>query len=401
MSASKRPARRIKLIISILALLVVVFYAGGGIVFSNMIHADALTPLGPTPDNGVYVRSVAQDSITLTSNESREDTTRPGLAGLVWEGGYGEIGEIVEIDGLDVTRRFRLITGPAPSPCVGALADCIEVDIEGWTYQSDPSDVGLAFDEVSFGSPLGDLGAWRVDAGDGLVWAIHAHGWRASRREALRSLPTYHHEGFTSLVVDYRNDEEAPADPSGLYRFGRTEWEDVEAAVRYALDEGAESIVLVGYSTGAALHVAFLESSELAATVTAAVYDSPNIDMGATVKHEASKRTIPGTPVPVPGSLTAVAMLIADLRWDIDWRGIGYVERAGDIIEIPTLVFHGVDDDRVPIEVSRRLRDQAPDQIRLIEVEEAGHVTSWNVDSEAYERALAEFLDDHARPNSG
>jgi pimeloyl-ACP methyl ester carboxylesterase len=123
--------------------------------------------------------------------------------------------------------------------------------------------------------------------------------------------------------------------------------------------------------------------------------------MGATVTHEASKRTIPGTPVPVPGSLTAVAMLIADLRWDIDWRGIGYVERAGDIIEIPTLVFHGVDDDRVSIEVSRRLRDQAPDQIRLIEVEEAGHVTSWNVDPEAYERALAQFLDDHARPSSG
>lgn len=85
-------------------------------------------------------------------------------------------------------------------------------------------------------------------------------------------------------------------------------------------------------------------------------------------------------------------MFIADLRWDVDWRAIDYASRAGDIISVPTLVFHGLEDDRVPVEVSRRLAAGAPAHVELIEVENAGHVTSWNVDGGRYEEALIEFL---------
>ena len=114
--------------------------------------------------------------------------------------------------------------------------------------------------------------------------------------------------------------------------------------------------------------------------------------MGETVRHEASKRSIPGTSIPVPGSLTVVAMFIADLRWDVGWSDIDYVDRADELLDIPMLVFHGVEDDRVPIEVSQRFRDQNPDLIELHEVPSAGHVTSWNVDPAAYERTLTGFL---------
>lgn len=382
-----------KVVVWTVALVVLVFYAGGGIVFSNMIHADALTPQGPTPDNGVYVTAIGNDTITLTSAEEREDTTRPGMAGLAWNGGYGQIAQVIETNGLEVTRLFVRLDGPLPPICSGPLAECEEVDIEGWAFAGDPSNVGLDFEDVTYMTPQGEIGAWRVPSGDGSVWAIHAHGWRASRREALRSLPIYHDAGITSLVIDYRNDEGAPADPSGLYRFGRTEWEDLEGAVGYAVDHGAERIVLVGYSTGAALALAFMERSELAGDVTAMVLDSPNVDMGETVRFEASKRTLPGTSLPVPASLTAVAMFIADLRWDVDWSRIDYVERAGEIVTVPTLIFHGVDDDRVPIDVSRRLHMASPDQIQLIEVPQAGHVTSWNVDPEGYAASLTTFVE--------
>lgn len=376
----------------VLAALTAVFYVAGGLVFANMIYSDALTPQPPTMDLGVYVADVAEDEITLTSKEEREDTTRPGLAGLWWDGGYGLLGEIRDIDGLSVTRAFEITSGTPPEPCRGELDACSEVDIEGYTYQSDPSDVGLTFEEVTIPAPIGDLGAWRIDAGDGEAWVIHAHGWRAARREAVRTLPIYQAAGITSLVIDYRNDEGAPPDPTGIYRFGKTEWEDLEAAVRYATDQGATKVILHGYSTGAAIDLAFLERSSMADAVVAAVADSPNIDMAETVRHGASKRLIPGTPIPVPGSLTAVAMFIADLRWDIGWGEIDYVDRAAEIVDVPILVFHGVEDDRVPIEVSRSFRENAPDLVELHEVASGGHVTSWNVGPDSYEERLTGFL---------
>lgn len=403
MADAERTPRWVKIVISTLIVLTVVFYTAGGIVFANMIRSDLLAPLPPTPDNGVYVLSIGNDSITLTSATERDDTMRPGIAGLAWEGGYGQIAQIIEVDGQSVTRLFARTDGALPLACDGPLKECEQVDIDPWAYQNDPSDLALSsdgplsFEEVSFPTPLGDLGAWRIDAGDGSVWAIHAHGWRASRREALRSLPVYHRAGITSLVIDYRNDEGAPDDPSGLYRFGRTEWEDVEAAVQFALDQGADEIVLHGYSTGAALDLAFLENSDLAPEVRAAVFDSPNADTEAALRLEASRRSlIPGTPVPVPDSLISVAMFVADLRWDVGWDEIDYIDRVAQVVSTPTLVFHGVKDDRVPIGVARGLRDAAPDLVTLVEVEEAGHVTSWNVGPEAYEANLMAFLEEIA-----
>jgi hypothetical protein len=270
---------------------------------------------------------------------------------------------------------------------------CPGVDLEGYAFPTDPSDVGLTFEEVTYESPLGSMGAWFVPpTGEaGTTWAVHMHGWRAERRETVRMLPTYAAVGVPSLVVDYRNDPGAPADPSGLYKFGRTEWEDTEAAVRYALDHGAESVVLVGYSTGAAAEMAFLERSELADRVAGVVFDAPNLDFGRAVSVEASRRTIPGTPIPLPPTLTAMAKWIADLRFDVDWGAIDYVDREG-IIEVPTLVFHGADDQTVPLSVSEDLAEIYPDLVTLIVTEEADHVQSWNIDPERYEDLLTAHL---------
>jgi len=237
------------------------------------------------------------------------------------------------------------------------------------------------------------MGAWSVPptAENVKTWAIHMHGWRAERRETVRMLPTYAAAGITSLVIDYRNDPDAPADPSGLYRFGRTEWQDAEAAVQYALDHGADHVILAGYSTGATAEMAFLESSPLAGRIAGVVFDSPNLDFGRAVSEEASKRTIPGTPIPLPATLTATAKWIADLRFDVDWEAINYVDRKG-ILTVPTLVFHGADDQTVPLSVSEDLEKLYPDLVTLVVTDEADHVGSWNVDPKGYEATLAAYL---------
>jgi alpha-beta hydrolase superfamily lysophospholipase len=249
----------------------------------------------------------------------------------------------------------------------------------------------LEFSEVTYQAPLGQFGAWLVPADNSDTWVIHVHGWRASRRETVRMLPIYHQVGITSLVIDYRNDPDAPADPTGHYRFGVSEWEEVDAAIRYARDHGAERVILSAYSTGAAGVMAFTERSDQAEYVGAIIFDAPNIDMGSTVHHAAADMDLPVIGVKVPRSLTTVAMTIAGIRWDVDWDAINYVERA-DRLSVPVLVFHGQDDNRVPIEVSRALQAKNPEHVKLIEVPGAGHVMSWNADPDSYQSYLREFL---------
>ena len=373
---------------------VLVFHLGGGWYFSGLIRSDGLEPRGPQPNFGVRVVELDGSSIVLDGTDRRA-IEHAGVFGLWWDGGYGEVGAITSTEGELVTRGFSLVNGSPPPTCSSAdLAQCPDVDLEGFVYPSDPSDVGLTFEEVAYESPLGEMGAWQVPptSEDTGVWAIQMHGWRTERREIVRMLPTYAEAGITSLVIDYRNDPGTPPDPSGLYRFGRTEWQDTEAAVEYALGQGARAIVLSGYSTGATAEMAFLESSSLADVVVGVVFDAPNLDFGRAISKEASKRTIPGTPIPLPPTLTAAAKWIADLRFDVDWKAIDYVDRA-DALAVPTLIFHGARDERVPISVSEDIAEANPAFVTLVIVEEADHVLSWNVDPESYSNRLGAFLD--------
>jgi hypothetical protein len=373
---------------------VVVFHLGGGWYFSGLIRSDGLEPRGPQPDFGVRVVELDGSSIVLDGTDRRA-IEHAGVFGLWWEGGYGAVGAITSTEGDLVTRVFTLGDGVPPPICPSDdLAQCPDVDLEGYVYPRDPSDVGLSFEEVAYQSPLGEMGAWKVPptSADTGVWAIHMHGWRAERRETVRMLPTYAEAGITSLVIDFRNDPGAPPDPSGLYRFGRTEWQDTEAAVEYALGNGARAIVLSGYSTGATAEMAFLESSPLADDVVGVVFDAPNLDFGRAVSQEASERTIPGTPIPLPSTLTVVAKWIADLRFDVDWNAINYVDRA-DALSVPTLIFHGARDKTVPISVSEDMAEANPTFVTLVISEEADHVLSWNVDPQGYSDRLAAFLD--------
>jgi hypothetical protein len=117
-------------------------------------------------------------------------------------------------------------------------------------YQGDPQcALGLTYEEVPIPSPLGELPIWLV-LGERRTWVLLVHGRRATREESLRVLPTIAELGFPALVMTYRNDAEAPKSPDQFYHIGDTEWEDVEASVRYAFSQGVRDVVLFGWSMG-------------------------------------------------------------------------------------------------------------------------------------------------------
>lgn len=361
-----------------------------GMALAFGFRRDALDAGPRTRDWGVWVRSVTNDQIVITARAATQNLGHPGTVGLFWENGYGLVGEVRHVDALDVTRSFEMVTGEKPPVCADPLDDCEQVDLDGYAFPSDPSNRGLEFTEVSFSAPLGELGAWHIDAGP--TWAIHVHGWKAERREALRMLPAYDSEEISSLVIDYRCDPGAPLDSTGRHRIGLSEWEDLEAAVEYALGRGASRIILSGFSTGCAVIMAFLERSQLSDEVVGLVFDAPNIIWADVVRANTADLKLPVLGIKASTLMKETGMWLADLMWKIDWEATNYVQRAAQTVQVPTLVFHGTSDKSVPIAVSRQLEAAVPEHVELVETPAAGHVMSWNADPDGYERRLEGFL---------
>ncbi len=387
------PAIELLTVVAVALLMVVAIHLIGGWVYSEGFKRDVLNLGERQRPPAIVVRAVTRDTVTLEAAEPRQDIGHPGTLGLYWDDGYSQVHEVIEVRDRLVIRRFEAMKGGQPPVCPeGPLDTCTKVDLGSYAFPDNPSDVGLAFSEIEYASPLGPIGAWTVPGPSSGRWALHVHGWTAHRREALRLLPSLHQEGWSSMVIDYRNDAGAPPDPGGKHRFGLTEWEDVEGAVSHLLDNGAEGIVLVGYSTGAAHAMAFLERSQLAEAVIGIVFDSPNINLAETVRHGSMDSRFPVVNLPVTRLVGEVGMWLADLRWQVDWKATNYILRADRTVRVPTLVFHGWADPRVPISTSQALAALLPDLVTLVETPAAGHVMSWNADRDRYEKTLREFM---------
>ena len=366
-------------------LAIVIAHVVVGWFLANGLRRQLLEVYPREKERSIRVRDVTASTITLEAPAPTQDIGHPGVMGLVWEGGRSKVGDVVGAHDSTVTRRFDGSDGEPPV-CEGPLEGCAPIELDSFVFGSDPDEVGLEFTEIEYQTELGPMGAWWVPAGDGTRWVIMCHGWTAERRELIRMLRPFHGAGWSALVIDYRNDPGAPLDPSGHYRFGLSEWRDVESAVQHAVDRGAEEITLMGCSTGGALVMSFLDSSDQAQGVSGVVLDSPNVILADTVRAGTAG-------VRAPRLMREMGMWIADLRWRIDWERTNYVQRAPDYLSVPALVFHGTSDLTVPIAESRQLKAAVPGLVELVETPAAGHVRSWNADPERYEGYLGRFLD--------
>jgi pimeloyl-ACP methyl ester carboxylesterase len=375
--------RAVIVVIGVLA----VFHLAGGWYFADQLRRDALEPDHEPPTDDVSILEAGEGVVRLGAVSGFEpDLTANGIVGLDWGTGYGQLGPIpTTADDGSVTRTIQRLSGDAAQ--AGDLAF-----LDGNAFPGDPSlAFGIDFTEIEYATALGPMKAWRILA-SGDVWVIHIHGLGASKREALRLVKPLAAAGFPQLVIDYRNDDGAPIDESGFYRFGATEWEDIAAAVEHAATEGATGIVLVGYSTGAAHIFSYLQKTPDNA-VLALVLDSPNVDFEQSVDLGASQRRLPLIPLPLPGTLVWTAKRLATLRFGVDWEATDYLPEASRL-SVPMLVIHGTDDETVPFQVSEDLAAARPDLVRLFIVPGAGHVRGWNVGPQPYERAVTDFLSD-------
>lgn len=355
----------------------IVALVASGWYFSGLLEQDGLRVEHSDDELDLLVVAVGPSWIELRPGSGDDELQRDGTYRLEWDGGSAPVGGILESNGMAARREFDPTQSGSPTP--GSA-----VRLDGFAFEGDPATAhGIVFDEVQIAGELGSMPAWHVP-GEPREWVIFVHGKGSRRQEALRMLPTAQAAGPSLLVVTYRNDEGAPASPDGRYGFGTTEWKDLEAAVIFAKEQGAENVLLVGYSMGGAIVLSFVEHSSEASLVGALILDAPMLSFGSSVDLAASDMHLPGI-------LTATGKKFATWRFGVDWSAMDYRDNAREL-SVPLLLIHGDEDDRTPVEDSDALAAESPEIVTYIRFEGAEHVRAWNVDPVRYEEAVANFL---------
>jgi pimeloyl-ACP methyl ester carboxylesterase len=386
----RRRPHRLRWWLAGLAALVLVVHAAGGWYFAGRIESQALaaTPGTMTPaHDDVRVTAVDGDRVTLARGvDAASNFEAAASYGMAWDGGAGHIGPAtVNADGT-VTRTLDVVTGVAPKPGAGAAV--------GRAYfVADPSkELGFTLREVT----VAGMPAWWIAADAPAVGsaatdtaAVFVHGQNGTRLDGLRFAEAAHRGGLPVLVISYRNDAGAPADPSGRLQYGATEWRDLDAAVAWVQAHGARRVVLAGQSMGGAVVAAFLEQSERRSVVSRIVLDCPMLSLGEVVAWGA-REALPGG-LAVPGTLLWSAERIASLRYGIDWGTVDYLDDT-TWLDVPALVTQGSADPTVPPTVPSRLRDARPDLVTVVEFPGALHAESWNADRSRWDDAVVAFL---------
>lgn len=233
-----------------------------------------------------------------------------------------------------------------------------------------PADFGFVHEDAL----IRGLPAWVIRSSERSdVWVIHVHGLGSSRSQCLRGVEAFAALGHTSLLPSYRTSLDLSPAPARSH-LGVSEWEDLEAARRYALDHGARRILFVGWSLGASIVLRTIERCP-DTSIAGALLVSPALDWPAIISAQLQRAGCPGFLARwLPHTFNLIRLRGEPV---IRWREMPgtHIRKASSI---PTMIFHGTDDYSVPLELSRILASQQGESAELVEFDGAHHTLEWN-----------------------
>ena len=397
-----------KLLYSLGTFLVVVLLAVGW-YFSGLIYETGLNPdfndaenVG-TAEDRVIVDTISSDRITLNVEEEQwGPLLENGVYGIIGQNGDAIVGSIISTNGNIIERELLQINGTIVSGDRISASGLIRQDdsggykilgSSGWSGQATdgvytPESVsGIEYKDIFYESNVGSFPAYLTSNGEnGIV--IFVHGFRGTYAREVFSLmraKDLAELGYRSMVIAYRNDRGLPKDPSGIYQYGVTEWEDIDAAVDEARKYN-ENIVLFGISGGGGPVSSWIENSNDLSKVSGIIYEAPVISFWESVEVNGAAR-FPW----LPEALFSYFKIVTELRYDVDFDSMDFREAVINS-SIPTLLFHGDDDEWVPVEMSDLIAESRDTNFTYIRYENVGHVTSWNADPDNYVYQLSQFL---------
>ncbi|WP_213814666.1 S9 family peptidase [Glaciihabitans sp. dw_435] len=362
----------------------VAFGTAAAAVTSVAVARLIVVPSGRHTDD-VRVLAVTEDTITLSSTA---DTRLPGRYGFWFtaSSGHAKLGEILSSTPVSVTRELLSVD-------FGRLDVARRGRFGGWFYLS-PRELDVPYSNVLVPTPVGPAPAWLIPADEDTGrWVIGVHGRGVRRAETLRAVDVFRRAGYSILLVSYRNDGDAPSSDDGRYGLGDTEWQDVDAALSYAIAQGATDVVLLGYSMGGATVLQTAIRSENAGVIRGLVLDSPVIDWITALRYQ-------GTSMKLIEPLQRLSLAIISSTWGravtglqepIDLVRLNLVARSGELT-VPVLLMHSVDDGFIPATASRALAEARPDVVEYHEFTVARHIKLWNYDPERWTAAVEGWL---------
>ena len=393
----------------VLIILIFIVLGGAGWFFSGVIYEGGLNPdfnvtesIG-TAEDRVSVIKVNNNSIVLNVEEEMwGPLLERGVYGIIGQNGDAVVGNIISTEGTIVERDLINLNGTIVEGDKIRGTSLVVLDNEGeykilgtssWSGQASegvytPKSVsGLDYETIYYQSDLGEFPAYLTNDGDvGIV--IFVHGFRGDySREVFAKMRAGEivDMGYRSMIISYRNDKGLPKDPSGIFQYGTTEWKDIDGAIDKAL-EFTDNVVLWGTSGGGGPISSWLGNVEDNSKVKGIIYEAPVINFWESVEVNGAAR-YPW----VPQQLFGYFKIFTEIRYGIDFQNMDFTDNVINS-DIPALLFHGDDDEWVPVEMSDFIAKNRDTNLTYIRYENVGHVTSWNADPDNYVYQLETFL---------
>lgn len=352
----------------------------GGLLGLPLARRVVLPRTAPT----VRVHSMSEHRVTLAADAK---TTHEGEFGLWLDatGAHARIGRVLSLADGTVEREVVKLSGDVGGVTEGRWS--------GHVFAG-PADIDPGYRDVAIPVDGGTAPAWLFGPaapGNG-VWSIHIHGIRTTRVTALRTVPAALAAGHTALVPSFRGDGDGPPTKRGISTLGQTEWRDVEAALAYAVDHGATSIVLFGWSMGATIALLLAERSAYRHLITRLLLVAPATDWRGLIRNGVARAKLPAIAARFTENALrsrAVSRLVGlPEPVDLDALDWGFRQR----VHIPCLVIHSAGDTEVPFDLTRRFQYANPRNVDIVEFPLAAHAWEYNRDAARFDRVVTEWL---------
>lgn len=215
---------------------------------------------------------------------------------------------------------------------------------------------------------------------------ILAHGYRQNRlalgEETIDLIKALLNAGYNVLTFDFRNSGESEGNMTTV---GLMEKDDLLGAVRFIKQRGSSSIVLMGFSMGAATSIVAASESP---DVDAVIADSPFSDLTEYLNSNLSVwSNLPSIPFN-QSTLLAMKILLG-----VDTSKFSPVKSIVIKPQKPVFLIHSKDDDLIPVENSHKLLSAGGNAVQFWETSGVGHIESFKGYKEEYLKRVLEFLD--------
>jgi alpha-beta hydrolase superfamily lysophospholipase len=351
------------------------------------------------PGKPKYVRVLGMPRHDVVRLEATPSTLTPGIYGLWFDGSHGHarIGKILTTDPTTQTveREVLAVSG----------ADLSHAETGRWSGHvfRDAHAIDPNSKETHLPVENGYAPAWLFQPANkttNTTWAIHIHGLHTSRVTALRSVPAANEMGFTSLVVSFRGDGDAPPTPHNASMLGQHEWVDVDAAVSYAARNGATEIVLFGWSMGAGIALLLTEHSAHRNLIKKLVLIAPATNWRTIIDNGIRRKKLPNivTKLAIGVLSGRVMSRIVGIPEPIDFDALNWSNHRR--LTVPTLIIHSDGDTEIPLSHSRRFVAANPQLLSLEIIPGAPHAMEYNISEADFRDAITRWVQSTQRPNS-